>query len=220
MCHDLLEDANLWRQLSELDRQIAAQVQSQGCPCGGVLHRACYPRKPRGAARKLLTEQYESRLSFCCNKEGCRRRTTPPSVRYLGRRVYLGVIVILACAITHGLTSQRRGYLIERLRVDRRAIAQSGSHGVARSARVLSHKPVSRLPPGRLVAPDNAPMAGSCAADNPLCYNKSLVDSRTALSVICERHLWACEGSMLGARLRHTGSLATAPELLFDDPVH
>ena len=120
MCHDLLEDANLWRRLSELDRQIAAQVQSQGCPCGGVLHRACYPRKPRGAARKLLTEQYESRLSFCCNKEGCRRRTTPPSVRYLGRRVYLGVIVTLACAITHGLTFQRRDYLIERLRVDRR----------------------------------------------------------------------------------------------------
>ena len=68
MCHDLLEDANLWLQLSKLDRQIAAQVQSQGCPCGAVLHRACYPRKPRGVARELPTEDYESRQSFCCNK--------------------------------------------------------------------------------------------------------------------------------------------------------
>ncbi len=122
MCHDLLEDANLWRQLSELDRQIAAQVQSQGCPCGGVLHRACYPRKPRGVSRELLTEEYESRLSFCCNQEGCRRRTTPPSVRYLGRRVYLGVIVTLGCAIQHGLTPKRREYLIKRLPVDRRTL--------------------------------------------------------------------------------------------------
>lgn len=122
MCHDLLKDANLWHLLNELDHQIATEVQAQGCPCGGVLHSANYPRKPRGVARDLLGEAYEQRLSFCCNKDGCRRRCTPPSVRYLGRRVYLGVIVTLVCAIKHGLTAQRREYLIKRLRMDRRTL--------------------------------------------------------------------------------------------------
>lgn len=122
MCHDLLNDANLWRLLSDIDHQIANEVRSQGCPCGGVLHRACYPRKPRGVGRDLLGEDYETRLSFCCNQDGCRRRRTPPSVRYLGRRVYLGVIVTLACALEHGLTAQRRQYLIERLPIDRRTL--------------------------------------------------------------------------------------------------
>lgn len=122
MCHDLLNDANVWRLLSDIDQQIADEVQSQGCPCGGVLHSACYPRKPRGVARELLGESYESRLSFCCNQDGCRRRCTPPSVRYLGRRVYLGVIVTLVCAIEHGLTTRRRQYLIERLPIDRRTL--------------------------------------------------------------------------------------------------
>ena len=40
-------------------------------------------------------------------------------LRFLGRRVYLGVIVTLACAITHRLTPQRRTCLIKQLRIDR-----------------------------------------------------------------------------------------------------
>ena len=47
------------------------------------------------------------RLSFCCAREGCRRRTTPPSVRYLGRRVYLGAVVVLATAMQAGITAAR-----------------------------------------------------------------------------------------------------------------
>lgn len=37
------------------------------------------------------------RLSLCCSREGCRRRSTPPSVRFLGRRVYAEVVVLVAC---------------------------------------------------------------------------------------------------------------------------
>jgi hypothetical protein len=36
-------------------------------------------------------------------------------VRFLGRKVYLGVIVILVTALQHGLTEQRRRQLIEQL---------------------------------------------------------------------------------------------------------
>ncbi len=122
MCHGLFNDANFWCLLSYIDDQIAAEIQSQGCPCGGVLHSARYPRKPRGIPRAVLGQAYGSRLSFCCNQDGCRRRCTPPSVRYLGRRVYLSVIVTLACAIEHGLSAQRREHLIERLPIDRRTL--------------------------------------------------------------------------------------------------
>jgi predicted DNA-binding transcriptional regulator YafY len=50
-------------------------------------------------------------LSFCCAVDGCRRRTTPPSVRYLGRRVYLGVVVVLVTAMTGGITATRAARL-------------------------------------------------------------------------------------------------------------
>lgn len=39
------------------------------------------------------------RLSFCCDVDGCRSRATPQSVFYLGRRVYLGVVVLLGTAM-------------------------------------------------------------------------------------------------------------------------
>jgi hypothetical protein len=81
-----------------------------------VLHSARYPRKPRGI-RSALDSNYESRLSFCCSQDGCRRRHTPASVRFLGRKVYLGVIVVLITALHHGLTDQRRSQLIEELDV-------------------------------------------------------------------------------------------------------
>ena len=47
------------------------------------------------------------RLSLCCGREGCRRRATPPSVRFFGRRVYIGAAFILASivALTLGTAS-------------------------------------------------------------------------------------------------------------------
>ena len=89
MCHAFLNDARFYRFLFDIDQDIARQVQAGGCSCGGVLHSACYPRKPRGI-RSNWDESYNTRLSFCCAEEDCRRRSTPPSVRFLGRKVYLG----------------------------------------------------------------------------------------------------------------------------------
>jgi hypothetical protein len=98
-----------------VDKKIAEQVQRVGCRrCGeGRLDVANYPRKPQGAlvAAKGVDEDeaFRMRLSFCCHREGCRRRTTPPSVRFLGRRWYLGVVVIVAsvCACL-GRTAEPR----------------------------------------------------------------------------------------------------------------
>ncbi len=118
MCHDFINDSSFYHFLFQIDLDIASEVQVNPCQfCGGALHSARYPRKPRGP-RHLLTDDYESRLSFCCAEEGCRRRTTPPSVRFLGRKVYLGVIVILITALNHGLSPKRRQQLFDQLDIN------------------------------------------------------------------------------------------------------
>jgi len=114
VCHAFFNDSRFYQFLFRIDQDIAAEVQAGGCSCGGVLHSACYPRKPRGI-RCALDESCESRLSFCCAIDGCRRRCTPPSVRFLGRKVYLGALVILVMAMEHGLSAKRRQQLIEQL---------------------------------------------------------------------------------------------------------
>ncbi|MDO8545093.1 MAG: hypothetical protein Q7S40_32035 [Opitutaceae bacterium] len=62
------------------------------------------------------------RDSFCCAEEGCRRRLTPGSVRFLGRKVDAGFIVVLLAALRHGLSAQRVSALQEALGVDRRTL--------------------------------------------------------------------------------------------------
>jgi hypothetical protein len=116
VCHAFLTDANFYQLLFQIDESIAEETRQRGCGCGGVLHSARYRRKPRGI-RSALDASYESRLSFCCSQDGCRRRSTPASVRFLGRKVYLGVIVVLITALHHGLTETRRRQLIEELEV-------------------------------------------------------------------------------------------------------
>ena len=88
-----------------IDECTTAAVQAARCGhCGGRLDRADYPRKPRGGAVALAAEAWSMRLSLCCSQEGCRRRATPPSVRFLGRKVYAEVVIVLAsiAALTTG----------------------------------------------------------------------------------------------------------------------
>ncbi len=59
------------------------------------------PRKPRACPTEVRAD-FESRFSFCCHR--CRRRTTSMSVRFLGRRVYLGLAVELLSARHAGQT--------------------------------------------------------------------------------------------------------------------
>jgi len=86
--------------LRDADAQIAAAVGEQGCGrCGGRLHRGDYPRKPRGALVAAAAEEHVVRFSFCCGRDGCRRRTTPPSLRFMGRRVYIEAVVLIASVV-------------------------------------------------------------------------------------------------------------------------
>ena len=52
------------------------------------------------------------------------RRTTPVSVRYLGRRVYLAAIVVLASAMRAGVTTKRAAALHTLLQVPLRTLVR------------------------------------------------------------------------------------------------
>jgi hypothetical protein len=89
---------NFWKELVEIDEQIAAAVAARGCPrCGGRLHRGDYARKPRGGLIAELADGEARRISLCCDRQGCRKRALPPSVRFLGRKVYVGAAIVVAC---------------------------------------------------------------------------------------------------------------------------
>src|SRR2546425_11030254 len=102
----ILNDASFYRVLLRFDDDLAEQARREGCGCGGKLHSARYPRKPRGAPEELQ-EEYSRRRSFCCAEEGWRKRTTPASFRFLSRRVYVAALVVLITALGHGATPAR-----------------------------------------------------------------------------------------------------------------
>lgn len=107
MCQNILNDPTFILSIIYFDQQLAQQLQSGGCFfCNQPLDAAHYPRKPKGAPTdpKLLRE-FVMRYSYCCRQ--CRKRHTPMSIRFLGRRSYLAVTIVLASAMTQGLSDSR-----------------------------------------------------------------------------------------------------------------
>ena len=123
MLKRILTDSLLRVILPDIDRDLAEQMRARGCSrCGATLHSACYPRKPR--CMGALGADWSTRLSFCCAREGCRRRHTPPSVRFLRRRLFPTIVIILATTLTQGITARRRRTLEAALGVDRRTLSR------------------------------------------------------------------------------------------------
>jgi len=120
----VLADAKFYEQLLAFDRDLAASTRAARCwLCGGALHSAPYDRKPRGGPAGLGREHAE-RFSFCCAVDGCRTRATPPSLRFLGRRVYLATVVTLISALMLGTTPSRLARLSVVPGLDRRTLAR------------------------------------------------------------------------------------------------
>ena len=111
----ILKDRGWIKWLEKVDLDLAEDVQVGGCKyCGAKLHCGNFPRKARGVAC------WEWRTSFDCSQ--CRRRNTPVSVRFLGRRVYAGVVVVLMAAMQHGLNGRRVAALRKELQIDVRTL--------------------------------------------------------------------------------------------------
>jgi len=93
VCHALLQDPAFFRFLQRIDEEFAAETRrGRCCRCTGALHTADYPRKPGGCPASVI-EDFSSRYSFTCGR--CEKRATPASVRFLGRRVYVAVVLML-----------------------------------------------------------------------------------------------------------------------------
>ena len=76
--------------LFELDRDLVLKAKMENCPnCGARLDFANYKRKP--------SSRFDSgiRFSLCCSHDGCRKRLTTASVRFLGRFHYHATVVVL-----------------------------------------------------------------------------------------------------------------------------
>ena len=122
----LLADARFHELLLTIDRELADACRAEGCEtCGGRLHSACYPRKPHGrpeSLRRRLGPEHDRRFSFCCAVDGCRGRETPPSVRFLGRRIFIAGVVVLIAVLRDCVTDSRLQRLSAIVRVDRRTV--------------------------------------------------------------------------------------------------
>jgi hypothetical protein len=97
LLHEFRLDDEFLALLSRWDREIARVVAAGGCKrCEGPLHKANYQRKPRGGRFFEALDAFTLRLSLCCGH--CRARSLPPSLLFLGRRVYIEAVVLIACA--------------------------------------------------------------------------------------------------------------------------
>ena len=120
MSHTLLRDPRFHDFLFAADRNLAIEARIRGCPsCGGKLHSANYFRRPRGGLFPLGL-----RFSFCCAAEGCRRRLTPGSLRFLARKVYLSMVVVLASVMRNGPTPELVRELGEVVELSERTVAR------------------------------------------------------------------------------------------------
>ncbi len=120
MYQNLMVSEEFHSLLFRIDEELAEAVREAKCECGGALHSAKYPRKPRGGMD--LGPEAGHRLSFYCSREGCRQRRTPASVRFLGRKVYLGGAVLVASALDGSASPSGRTRLLNELGVSRRTL--------------------------------------------------------------------------------------------------
>lgn len=84
--------SNFFQSLYDLDKKAFQEMKAIPCSkCGGKLDTANIPRKLRGKPEGMTI-----RFGLCCRKEGCRERIWPPSLRFLGRKVYSAWTIMLA----------------------------------------------------------------------------------------------------------------------------
>jgi len=123
---ELLETTSFYQFLVQIDRDLAEQTRQSGCRfCGQRVHSACYARRPRGVPEGIEPgPEFPICYSFCCRAEGCRRRHRAPSVRFLGRKVYLATVVLLVTAMRQGPSPRTVSELSRLFGADRRTLVR------------------------------------------------------------------------------------------------
>ena len=125
MLPELLQKTNLFQLLHRIDKDLCRRHWEQGCPyCGYRLNQSNYVRKPRGGPGNI-PEEYAVRQSLCCARDGCRKRTLPPSCLFMGRRVYWGCVILVVVALRqHRTEGASIGKLVRLFGISRKTITR------------------------------------------------------------------------------------------------
>ena len=127
--------------LKRIDGDLAALAREERCAyCGGALHTARFPRTLRGVP-EAVAGVFTRRESLCCARKGCRRRRTPPSVVFQGRRLYFASSMMLASAFASGSRIHRAPRLQAIFGVDRGRCGAGRSGGARPSRRTSCSAP-------------------------------------------------------------------------------
>ena len=105
MYQNFMYDANFHELLCSIDQEFTNKAMQQGCVyCGSKLYQADYPRSPFGLPAQFRP-LYNERYSLCCST--CRKRVTPPSVRFFGRRWFPAPFLVLISILMNGASDRR-----------------------------------------------------------------------------------------------------------------
>ena len=110
--------------LFRFDQDVARRFGREACRCGGSLNVANFRRSPRGVGPAVSTQLRSliaMRFSFCCSH--CRKRTTPPSLRFHGRSWYLAPVRLLSSVMNKGCRQSTR-QLIQTVGIPPRTITR------------------------------------------------------------------------------------------------
>ena len=88
MYHAPSFNARFWAFLFTIDQDLAETTRRRGCPCGG---RCTDPTIPASlGASDSLPDTYRTDSVSPAIETGAESKSTPPSVRFLGRKIYVG----------------------------------------------------------------------------------------------------------------------------------
>lgn len=112
MYHKYLTSKIFFEFLYKTDQDLAKKTKEKGCRiCGSKVHVANYMRKPRGIGD--LADDFSLCFSFCCSRDGCRKRALAQSIRFFGRVVYWGVHMVLISAMLNGRSPELKKIMSE-----------------------------------------------------------------------------------------------------------
>jgi hypothetical protein len=151
--------ARLLAFLATRDAELGPASRPARCAhCGGPMHAAHYLRRPWGWPHPEIAFDPETepvkRWSWCCGRRGCRKRLTPSSWVFSGRRFYVAPLVLILAGLATGAAVQVQDVTSPQRRTISRWVLwwqdvfARGRAWTDLSGRMMCHGALSHLPGG------------------------------------------------------------------------